>query len=859
VLILVCCIPVLADPPGDIEINDTPPDAATTGLVDNGTVAIVGGTLGYQQIPPLNDQVDCRDVYRLDVTTAGLPKLLTVSAVGSPTLDGYIRLFYLADEASGEVIEIAYNDDHGTLNGDPTLDTYLLDAGTYYVAMSPAALRYYDLNDSDLLCCNYYSGWVPPQGWYGTYDLTIVVESAPAPASTFEPNDVGNPSTDLGTLGDGGSVYVFGEFIGDGPNGRSDVDRYVVTLTAPSIVQVDAAVEHMGSTLMPSLHSGGVGAVGGWDSPDARLEMAVPNAGDFYVCVAGTEGPGMSFWGSGPPATVGYYDFSITATSFPVGGGPFEPNESILEAATTGLAGAGQVTLSAHLGDGPAAAVRSDVDSYSVAAAEGQQLTVDVDAAVNGSGLDSVVVVYDYLGKEVARNDNDGVTTDSFVSAVAHQPTPDTPATLYVMILGTRQVRPADPLVGHLPHLVIHGAPSTGPYDVTFTLSNSLNCLPVPMPPPAPVPPLTEHRSRRLFATDLAFPTNNIVELDPWDGSVLGSFAMPEPTVLAGQGLAPFNQQLFYLGAGRFPVLYRLDPDSGDVAGSVPLWSGSGLYGDIALVGNRLFVTDILDGSLHEFDAWTLEAVRTIEVASSIGAALGGPLASLAGPNRLYLADGTPARGIHVLNPVTGGLDTSITAAFPCPCQADFDGDGDVDAEDVAFFDNCDVNDNTVRFDCRQTDLDCDGDHDTDDEAILLCQQAGSGVPPNPDCCSSGLPDATLRATALGASGCDRLYVHDRLEDSIRVYDPEGNLANAFPTLSSLGAVGGQPFLLFGDANIDGEVRLGDFAPFVDCLTGPGAGPLVDACQTFDSEPDNDVDLDDFAAFQIVLSGGSQP
>lgn len=60
---------------------------------------------------------------------------------------------------------------------------------------------------------------------------------------------------------------------------------------------------------------------------------------------------------------------------------------------------------------------------------------------------------------------------------------------------------------------------------------------------------------------------------------------------------------------------------------------------------------------------------------------------------------------------------------------------------------------------------------------------------------------------------------------------------------------------VFGDCNGDGNVALFDFACFVDCVTGPGGGPVPPECQTFDYDNDDDVDLLDFAAFQNAFTG----
>ena len=62
------------------------------------------------------------DLYRFDIPAeSALPKLLTVSAAGSASLDGYLRLF----DAAG--LEVANNDDNAYPDLDPLLRTYLLE------------------------------------------------------------------------------------------------------------------------------------------------------------------------------------------------------------------------------------------------------------------------------------------------------------------------------------------------------------------------------------------------------------------------------------------------------------------------------------------------------------------------------------------------------------------------------------------------------------------------------------------------------------------------------------------------------------------------------------------------------------
>jgi hypothetical protein len=56
-----------------------------------------------------------------------------------------------------------------------------------------------------------------------------------------------------------------------------------------------------------------------------------------------------------------------------------------------------------------------------------------------------------------------------------------------------------------------------------------------------------------------------------------------------------------------------------------------------------------------------------------------------------------------------------------------------------------------------------------------------------------------------------------------------------------------------GDYDENGVVDLADFVYFPECMTGPDAGPPTTECEVFDSDTDEDVDLVDFAAFQMMM------
>jgi hypothetical protein len=57
---------------------------------------------------------------------------------------------------------------------------------------------------------------------------------------------------------------------------------------------------------------------------------------------------------------------------------------------------------------------------------------------------------------------------------------------------------------------------------------------------------------------------------------------------------------------------------------------------------------------------------------------------------------------------------------------------------------------------------------------------------------------------------------------------------------------------VLGDCDADGDVDLADYVCFANCLNGPDSSPPAN-CDAFAMDSDEDVDLFDFAEFQVLF------
>ena len=467
------------------EPNDTIATATSAGLVGEGTTFVGNGVVGD------GDWLD-RDVdiysFELDPETT-FPVLVTVEAISETSdFDGFLRFF----DASG--FELANNDDGSFSTNDPLIEALVLTSGTYYVGVGSAANPHYDNT----------VGGSGRTGSGGPYTLTIRAKSVPGSASVLEPNDRIATASGMGS-----DSFAVSEFIGDGAQGRRDVDVYMLRLTRAARIDVRVSVEDIGSPLEPVVRirtcMDGIDtrtqadecAIGSSDnvpngSLDALTSAGVLEAQDIYVLVSGAGNrrfdPATA--GSGEAGSVGPYSLDVSVAYFDIAA-PEEPNDSLGMATRLDLIAPDRfdfIQVERFLGDGRFAPFQGDRDFYEVTLIDDTRLLLIDVVPLEGSVLDPVVVIYDLNGNVIAHNDNAGLTKSAgLVLPVECVPAVAGAKSAFVAVMGTGQRPPRDPFLPFAdattvePDTIGDGPGSTGAYRLTIDASTeTVTCVKEP-------------------------------------------------------------------------------------------------------------------------------------------------------------------------------------------------------------------------------------------------------------------------------------------------------------------------------------------------------------------------------------------
>ncbi len=120
--------------------------------------------------------------------------------------------------------------------------------------------------------------------------------------------------------------------------------------------------------------------------------------------------------------------------------------------------------------------------------------------------------------------------------------------------------------------------------------------------------------------------------------------------------------------------------------------------------------------------------------------------------------------------------------------------------------------------------------------------------------------DGSHVTDAQGAPGSTATFNHVALAPGVRYYYTAFTyFQDASRHYGSTGVNTSAVPLLGGDYDNDGDVDLNDFALFQMCFAGPNTPPAYGGCDKPDMDADGDVDLIDFGLFQSCFNGPNNP
>lgn len=424
----------VANPEESNEPNDTIPNAIPAGETINGEGEFIGSGFIGDNSELENPNLDV-DLYSVSLLQ-GEGLNIDVDTANSSNLDLVLRVF---NSNGGEV---AFNK-NGTAGGelesnDPFLNFSAPFSGQYYIGVSDAA------ND-------FYAPFVAETGLEagntGAYNIAIK-------STSFEPETFEDPTNDtLDTavsldLEQEGMATAEGS-IGDHPDFITvpglDVDLYKVALEENEEIAIEVAATVIDSSLDASLrlfNSDGeeIAANNDFNDLDPFIQVAAPEAGDYYIGVSGHANngydPNEAGTGNDPFASNGEYTLNVESLGIAAQPGPEEPNDTLETATATELTpdNLGNFSFTeGAIGDNTNLDDSSlDVDIFEVDLDANTVLTVDINTEGLESNLDSVVQIFDSEGSLVDVNDDEnGETLDSFLEFSAEEA-----GTYYVGISG---------------------------------------------------------------------------------------------------------------------------------------------------------------------------------------------------------------------------------------------------------------------------------------------------------------------------------------------------------------------------------------------------------------------------------------
>lgn len=313
---------------------------------------------------------------------------------------------------------------------DSFLEFTTLEDNSFYIGVSSARNFDYDPNIAGSGVGNS----------SGVYNLILSLEREIVEEEVYRETNDTILSANVIELDSSSPVEIAGE-IGDNPDitlANNDVDLFEVTLNAGDTLFADINAAVNGSELdsvVTIFDSNGNLLVQNDDNsfdnvtePDAFQQFTAVINGTYYVGVSSSANLGYdpNLAESGIGDSSGVYDLILSLEEADSGEQVYrEANDTILLANSVELDSSAPVEIAGEIGDNSDIAANNDVDLFEVSLNAGDTLLADINAQLIGSGLNSVLTIFDANGNLLVQNDDnsfDNVTEpDPFLEFTALQ------------------------------------------------------------------------------------------------------------------------------------------------------------------------------------------------------------------------------------------------------------------------------------------------------------------------------------------------------------------------------------------------------------------------------------------------------
>ena len=403
-------------------IPDEDPDNTISEAVDSG-VTSTGEKEGVVS-GAIDPELDA-DLYKIELAAGeGIYLDLDAKAIDSE-LDSYLRIF------DGEGNELTFDDNDeanfiGDLNSDSAIAFAPAIPGEYYIGVSDAGNFDYDPVNGRT---NFSSNVTSPFSTTGGYDLNIEI------ANIVPDEDIDNTIAEAVDSNVSSTGETSGVLTGS-IDSMSDVDVYSFQLDAGSGITFDVNAATKNSDLDSYLRlfdsQGNELAFDDDDdndvainntTADSLLNFVADTSGEYYIGVS-SEGNssydtvnGSTNFSNTSGFSSGDYELAIDISPVIADS---DLDNTMAEAIDTGVGSTGErsTDISGEIDS------TADVDIYKFQLSAEDTITLDVDAAIKDSDLDSVLRLFDSAGNEIENNDDaiasgETSSTDSLIEFTA--------------------------------------------------------------------------------------------------------------------------------------------------------------------------------------------------------------------------------------------------------------------------------------------------------------------------------------------------------------------------------------------------------------------------------------------------------